>query len=243
MGMPDRASLDIDDLLREAREAGVGRVVVSSSVFPGSPITNDRLASEIKRDSGVLVGCGSIDPRSPSPYREVMRCVEELGFRAIKVVPFFNNLAPDDRMLFPVYAACQDLRIPVLILTGHMAVRAPSRYGQPLRIDEIALAFPNLTVIAGHAGWPWTDELISVAWKHANVYIDTSGHRPKHWPTSLTKFAATYGAAKVLFGSGYPMLSYESLINDFRSMNLPPSSYRKIMYENAAELLSLEVRP
>ena len=49
-------------------------------------------------------------------------------------------------------------------------------------IDEIALKFPNLKIICGHIGFPWTQEMIGVAWKHANVFIDTSAYLPKYYP-------------------------------------------------------------
>ncbi len=38
-------------------------------------------------------------------------------------------------------------------------------------IDEVALTFPALKIICGHIGYPWTEEMIGVAWKHKNVYI------------------------------------------------------------------------
>lgn len=237
----DRTHLEIDDLLAEAEKSDIRRVLISSAEFPGSPITNNRLAFEVQRRPDVLLGCGSVDPLAAKPHHEVMRCVEELGFRAIKVVPFFCNLAPNNPLFYPVYAACQDLGVPILILTGHMAVKVPSSFGNPQYIDEIALAFPSLSIVAGHAGWPWTDELLSLAWKHENVYIDTSGHRPKHWSPSLVKFASTYGSTKVVFGSGYPMLSYETLLNDMTALNLPQASQQQIMSDNAASLLGLGV--
>jgi predicted TIM-barrel fold metal-dependent hydrolase len=39
---------------------------------------------------------------------------------------------------------------------------------------RVALDFPELTIVAGHIGYPWTQEMIAVATKHANVVIDTS---------------------------------------------------------------------
>jgi len=49
-------------------------------------------------------------------------------------------------------------------------------------IDEIALKFPTLKIIGGHIGFPWTQEMIGVAWKHPNVFIDTSAYLPKYYP-------------------------------------------------------------
>lgn len=56
----------------------------------------------------------------------------------------------------------------------------------PQYIDEIALNFPSLSIICGHIGFPWTQEMIGVAWKHPNVYIDTSAYLPKYYPPVRT---------------------------------------------------------
>ncbi len=50
----------------------------------------------------------------------------------------------------------------------------PSEVGRPIYLDQVALDFPELAIVAGHIGYPWTDEAVAVATKHPNVYIDTS---------------------------------------------------------------------
>ena len=45
-----------------------------------------------------------------------------------------------------------------------------------MRGADVALAFPELAIVGGHIGYPWTDEMISLATKYPNVYIDTSAY-------------------------------------------------------------------
>lgn len=239
VGLQSRTRLGLHELVEEAESVGVGTILLSSAEFPGSPITNDVLSDEISQYPSTLLGCGSVDPRRPDAAEEVYRCVHELGFRAIKVVPFFSGIAPDDSAFDSIYLACENLEVPVLILTGHTAVMEPSRFGQPLRIDEIALRFPGLKIVAGHAGYPWTEELISVAWKHDNVFIDTSGHRPRYWPQSLIHYLSTYGSQRVMFGSGFPMLPYGRLLQDLDELHIPDESRTALLGGNARRLLSL----
>ncbi len=63
-------------------------------------------------------------------------------------------------------------------------------------IDQVALDFPELRIICGHIGWPWTEEMIAVAWKHANVFIDTSAHVPKHYPPEFVHFMKSFGKTR-----------------------------------------------
>ena len=75
------------------------------------------------------------------------------------------------------------------------------------RPDRVALDFPELTIIGGHIGYPWTEEAIAVATKHENVYIDTSAYTAARYPAALVEFMRAHGRHKVLFGSNYPMIA------------------------------------
>ena len=185
-GLGDRMDLTAASLTKAAQEAGLDRVLLSATVFPGSPVGNDVVADVVRAAPDLLKGCASVDPRTGmAAIAELRRAVEESGFVALKLLPFLYGEAPDAAIYFPLYAACVELGIPVLILTGHTAVARPNHTGQPGAIDPIALHFPELTIIAGHAGHPWTNELVALSWKHDNVYIDLSGHRPLQITTDV----------------------------------------------------------
>jgi predicted TIM-barrel fold metal-dependent hydrolase len=109
--------------------------------------------------------------------RGLLRAVEELDFVAPRVVPWLWELPPTDRLYYPLYAACVDLGIPFCTQVGHTGPLRPSETGRPIPyIDQVALDFPELTIVCGHIGYPWTTEMIAVADKHANVCIDTSAY-------------------------------------------------------------------
>ena len=137
---------------------------------------------------------------------------------------------------YPLYAACVDLAIPALILTGHTAVALPNDTGRPGHLDAVALHFPDLKIVAGHAGYPWTTELIALSWKHPNLLIDTSGHRPKHFPAELVRYMNSYGRNKVLFGTGYPLMDYAGPIAEVDAMDLKPETRAAFLFENACSL-------
>jgi predicted TIM-barrel fold metal-dependent hydrolase len=237
LGMESRAGVTLDMMTREADAGGVRKIVVSATDFPGTPVDNRVVAAFVARDPGRLVGCASIDPRrGMEGVREFRRAIADDGLRGLKLLPFLYDLPPNDARYFPLYAACVDLAVPALVLTGHTAVQARSEVGRPLHLDDVALHFPDLVIIAGHAGYPWTDELISLAWKHPNFYIDTSGHRPKYLPPPLKHFLNSFGRNKVMFGTGYPFMDYATPIEEARSMDLRPEALSRFLWENAARI-------
>lgn len=237
VGIAERSRLPAAALASESIAAGVERALVSGSVLNDARATNEAVGELCAGDPGRLVPCASVDPRQGmGAVRELRRCVSDDDFVALKLMPFFFDLPPNDRSYYPLYAECVELDIPVLVLTGHTAVLAPNETGRPHHLDDVALFFPELTIVAGHAGYPWTDELIGLAWKHERLFIDTSGHRPKHFPPQLVKFMSSYGKHKVLFGTGWPMLDPAIPLGDIEQLGLGEEAADRFLWSNAAEI-------
>ena len=237
LGLTDRMALTADDLVAEMDRAGIRRALLSATALDGWDGGGNEVVLDLARDRpDRLAACASVDPRrGMAAVRELRRLAAD-GAVAVKLLPFLYDLPPSDRAYYPVYAACVELGLPVLVLTGHTAVAASNDVGRPGHLDDVALFFPELTIVAGHGGYPWTDELIGLSWKHDRLFIDTSGHRPKHLPPSLVRYADSYGRHKVLFGSGYPMLPLERLVSDAHELGLQPASLERFLWGNAADL-------
>jgi predicted TIM-barrel fold metal-dependent hydrolase len=117
----------------------------------------------------------------------------------------------------------------------------PSETGRPVPyLDEVALTFPELRIVAGHIGYPWTDEMIGVAWKHENVFIDTSAYLPRYYPPQLVHYLKTYGQDKVLFGTNFPQLPFVKCVQQVHAMNLPDEIQMKFLSENARRVFRLD---
>ena len=115
--------------------------------------------------------------------RELRRCVDELGFIGLRVIPWLWEAPPTDRRYYPLYAACVELGVPFCTQVGHTGPLRPSETGRPIPyIDQVALDFPELVIVCGHIGYPWTEEMVAVARKHENVYIDTSAYTARALP-------------------------------------------------------------
>jgi predicted TIM-barrel fold metal-dependent hydrolase len=107
-------------------------------------------------------------------------------------------------------------------------------------LDEVACDFPELRIVGGHIGYPWTDEMVSMATKYENVYIDTSAYTPERYPDALVRFMKGPGQRKVLFGSNFPMIQPAKCIAQLDSLDLPDETRRAFLHENAQRVFGLQ---
>ncbi len=139
------------------------------------------MAAFCAAQGGRFVGFAGVDPhKGMAALHELRRAVRDLGLRGLNIQCFEHKLAPNDKRLYPLYAACIDLDIPVNIHTGlNFSTESLIEYGRPAHLDEVMTHFPDLRVCASPPGWPWVQELIAVAWRHRNLRIGIVAIRPK----------------------------------------------------------------
>jgi len=203
-------------------------------------ISNDEVAGFVAQYPERLVGVGSVDISKPmQAVREVKRCVEELGFKAIRVLPWLCEAPPTDRRFYPVYVACCEMGVPFCTQIGHTGPLMSSEVGRPIYLDQVALDFPELTIVGGHIGYPWTDEAIAVATKHENVYIDTSAYTVSRYPEALVRYMKTNGKRKVLFGSNYPMIMPSKALDRLDELQLTEKHKSLFLSGNAIQVFDL----
>ncbi len=207
----------------------------------GDLISNDDVADFVRQSKGRLVGIASVNLFHPmNAVRELRRCVKQLGFKGLRILPWLWNLPPDDRRYYPLYAECIELNIPFCLQVGHTGPLCPSEPGRPIPyLDHVALEFPELKIVAGHIGFPWTLEMISLATKYENIFIDTSAYKTKRFPAELISFLKTNGREKVMFGSNYPMLTPAQCLQDLEALKLDEETQRLFLYENAKRVFQL----
>jgi predicted TIM-barrel fold metal-dependent hydrolase len=134
-----------------------------------------------------------------------------------------------------------DLGVPFCTQVGHTGPLRPSETGRPIPyIDQIALDFPELTIVCGHVGYPWTEEMVAVARKHPNVVIDTSAYTTKRLPAELISYMKTgTGRHKVLFGSNFPMIAPQHALDGLDRLGLDDPARERYLGGNARRLLGI----
>ena len=204
-------------------QAQVAKGLICAWWSPAGPlITNDEVSSYVKQYPDRLYGVASVDLYRPmEAVRELRRCVKEQGFKALRIVQWLWNLPPTDRRYYPLYAECIELGIPFCCQVGHTGPLCPSEPGRPIPyIDEVAIEFPELKIVGGHIGYPWTTEMIAVSTKHENVYIDTSAYVAKRFPPELVTYMKKHGSKKAMFGTNYPMVTAAMCLKDLDALQL-----------------------
>lgn len=198
----------------------------------------------VQRHPDRFSGLIGVDPFSSlAGLREMERAVSEYGFVGAHLYPHWFEMEPDHRRYYPIYSKCAELDVPIQMQVGHClryTEEHPLRsVGRPILLDTIACEIPEVKLVGIHIGWPWTEEMIAVAYKHPNVYIATDAYAPKYWDEKLVHFINTFGKKKVLFGSDWPVIAHERAVREVRELGLRDESYSDLMGGNAARLYGL----
>ena len=242
--LADKA-MSLDDFVALMRTAGVIKAVVGTAQQP----SNDYVVDVVRQHPDIFVGFARISPWDGMPgVRELERLVREGGLRGLAMAPFRERVPPNDRRYYPLYAKCVELGIPVRLHTS-MSYATDRAYdlGHPRHLDDVAMDFPELTLIAGLGGWPWIPDMVALARRYPNLYVDTAAHRPRHFATPgsgwemLLQFGNTLIQDKVMVGLSWLTLSqpYETLIEEVLALPLKDSVKEKWLYHNAARVLSI----
>lgn len=244
--MPDQ-ELDIELTLAAMDRGDVGFGLLSAWHGPeGVLIGNEEVAGWVDAHPDRFAGLASVDLRRPmEAVRELRRCVTEHRFVGLRMVPWLWEAPPTDRRYYPLLAACVELEVPFFTQVGHTGPMRPSETGRPIPyIDQVALDFPELVIVCGHIGYPWTEEMVAVARKHENVYIDTSAYTARRYPGPLVDYIGSgSGREKVLFGTNYPMILPEHALEGLGALGLDSEAEELFLDGNARRVLGLSRQP
>ena len=192
----------------------------------------DTIAALTEKYPGRIYGLADYDPFNiRQSLRKLEADVKERHYKGVYIHIYGYDIPLDHKKMYPLYARCEELGIPVSMQTGHVLEAMPSEHGRPMFLDRIACDFPDLVIIGTHTGYPWVDEMIAVATKWPNVYINISAWLPRYFSPSLTSFIKTRtGASKILFGSnGLPWGRYLEQIDE---LGLREEAKQAILYDN-----------
>jgi uncharacterized protein len=245
---PDSAGRYLKDpaaFLEYLDAAGVDRAVLVNYVAPEvigyTEKANDFVSEYCRANPSRLIAAGGLRPDHPDPAAEVGRLAEQLHIRAIKLHPPHQLFRPDAYADGPLprlrelYAACVRHELPVIFHTGTSVFpRARNRYADPMHIEEVAIDFPDLTIVLAHGGRPiWMEEAVFLTRRFPNVWLELSGIPParllEYFPT-LPRLAD-----KALFGTDWPGPGVKDIganLAAFRALALSSDAQTQILESN-----------
>jgi len=221
---------------------GVDYGVVLAEVAPlTTGVVDNEFVVDFCSESKRLILFASINPvTDPNPAKTLVRLIRDLGMRGLKLLPPYQHFYPNDAKLYGLYEKAQELAVPVNFHTGTSVFKnARLKYADPLFLDDVAIDFPDLTIIMAHGGRGfWYEEAFFLAKRHRNVYIDVSGLPPKNLLRYFPDLEEI--ADKVVFGSDWPGVpSIRKNVEAIRGLPLKAETKRKILGENARKILKL----
>jgi predicted TIM-barrel fold metal-dependent hydrolase len=240
-------NLPFNDFLQSMRKSGVSKAVLQAEYsFGDAELLNRTVAQKVEENPDLLIGFAGIDPlSSQDPVDDLDRYVKQWNMKGLNLQPWVQGWYPNDERLYPLYSYCQQAAMPVTIHTSlNFALHRKIDYGHPLYLDEVACDFPELTIVANHGGWPWVNEMVAVAWKRPNVYLEIGAISPKYIarPGTGWELFMTYGDSvlqdQILFATD-SLIPHERAVREVDSLPFKDQVKEKLLYRNAMRILGL----
>ena len=209
-------------------------------------ISYETVAAMVRRYPKRFSGLAGVDPtEGMKGIAQLERAVKELGFVGAHLYPHWFEMAPDHARYYPIYAKCAELGVPIQMQVGHCLRYSEERplpsVGRPITLDTIACHFPELKLIGIHIGWPWVEEMISVAYKHPNVYIGSDAYAPAYWPPQFVHFINSWGSKKVIFGTDFPVIDPERARAEIEKLGIKDDAKRRFLRDNVIDVYGLDL--
>lgn len=218
--LPEFWDLSGEVIVQEMDKAGIDKSIIAvvdwglgrhlGEPKMGIEEINKLYADVAKKFPDRLIAFAGIDPRRKGAAKSIETFVTEWGMKGIKLHPAMG-FYPNDKICYPIYEKAAELKLPILFHTGDDPRPVYFKFAQPIYLQEVAVDFPDIPIILGHAGGCWQNEAMAICTNHTNVYLDlalwqTKLLRPLEFYRALRTMLNSVSWQRVLFGSDFPML-------------------------------------
>ena len=231
------AALDgtISSLLDSMDRAGIDiSIVCAIATRPEQfrPVLN--WCQEIRSDR--IVPFPSFHPESPHALDQIEE-IYSLGFKGVKMHPFYQDFYLDEQRLFPFFEKLSTLGLILIMHTGFDIGFPRDRRADPRKIVAVTNRFPDLKFVATHLGaWDQWDEVGEIL-AGDNIYIDIAFALEFLDPQKAIDIITAHPADNILFGSDSPWADPGEVISLLKSLNLDDKLEKAILGDNARKLL------
>ena len=231
-----------EDFVAEVREAEITSAVVVGRDTPSVRITNDEIVN-LTSPFKELIGIGSVDPQAHgvrNAVAEVERAFK-LGLKGINLEPGFgaSPIKADDPLLYPVYDACDQLGIPVTLMSGPTSPAL--ELTDPAPLVRVARAFPKLPIVCYHGFYPYVNEIIGIAFRYENIFVVPDMYVFLPGGSLYVEAANGFMKDQLLFGSSYPFRAMGQTVDDYLKLGFREDALDAVLYQNAQRVLKLDI--
>jgi predicted TIM-barrel fold metal-dependent hydrolase len=146
----------------------------------------------------------------------------------------------NDPRMYPVYAACVELGLPVFCTAGVPGPRLRLTTQRVELVDEVMYDFPDLVFVVRHGGDPWAELAVKLMLKWPGLHYSTSGFAPRYYPRAIIDFANTRGADQIVYAGYFPFgLTLERIMTEMADLPLRDDVWPKFLRANALRVLGL----
>jgi predicted TIM-barrel fold metal-dependent hydrolase len=231
--------LTIDDLVTLMDHHGI-----TTAQIDVNPVRPEESHPIFDRYPGRFFGSVGIDPNlGMKSLRSMKRAIaSHPAIRSVSAAPclYSPQVAIDAAQMYPFYAACCELDVPINILAGVPGPRVPFDCQRVDRIDPVCYDFPELKLVMRHGCEPWEELAVKLLLKWPNLYFSTTAFAPKHYPRAIVDFANTRGTDKVMFAGYYPGLSWERVLGELGDLPLRDHVWEPFLAGNARRVYGLD---
>ena len=236
----------VDEVVADLDRHNVVKAVITGrdceTTYASKP-NNGSVAEFVSKFPEKFIGYVGLDPhKGMRAVRELQCAVEKQGFKGAAIDPYLAQIYVNDAKYYPLYAKCCELAVPMVITTGTATLvpNAVIDHVAPRYIDFVARDFPELKIVVSHGGYPWVNEMIIVAQRNENVYLELSEY--EFFPLADTYIHAvnTIISDKVMYASAHPFVDFKEALKNYEKLPFKPEVREKVLYKNAARLLGLE---
>ena len=179
---------------------------------------NKHVANIEKGHPERIISFASINPRRPKAPDLFRSCVEDYRLRGLKWHPDMGYY-PNSQEAYRVLEVAEEIDAPLITHTGPLpGVR--SKHSHPIHLDDVALDFPKLKIIAAHMGDMWWRDWVAIAKYKKNIYGELAiwqlmaGRELGKFRRILREIINDVGVEQVLFATDAPTL--EPLVSNRR---------------------------
>ncbi len=234
----------MDLLIEEMDDAGVDIGVVPVRTSNG--VTNEDAIELLKDYPGRFVVMAGIDPTTG-----ILQALTDIDHYVVHgpcagivmELPFCKKgpLHVDNPVLAPIYEKCEAGNIPVYLQWGGLFAPDLGLYN-PVELDHVAARYPKMTIICGHAGWPFVTEICQVALCRGNIYLAPDTYMTPNTPGHEGYVTAVRNmlSERICFSSAYPLATIAETKRSYDAYALSEEIKENLFCNNAKRALGLQ---